>query len=61
MENKNNIREPEIQIVEIRRVIPQSIKRFVSNIYKGRVVRPAFNSANSDENLGKLRKLDYLA
>ena len=56
MENKDNIREPEIQIVEIGRVIPQSIKQFVPNIYKGRLVRPAFSSANSAENLGKLRK-----
>jgi len=62
MENKDNIREPEIQIVEIRRAIPQSIKRFVSDIYKEGVIRPAFNSANSDINLGELRKkLDYLA
>lgn len=61
MENKDNIRELEIQIVEIRRVIPKFVKRFVSDTYNGRVVRPAFNSVNSDENLGELRKLDYRA
>ncbi len=56
MENKDNIRELEIPRVEFKRVIPQPSKRFSSDIYKGRLVRPAFNSANSDKNLGKLRK-----
>ena len=60
MENKDNIREPEIQILEIGRVMPQLIKRVVSDTYRGSVVRPAFNSTDSDENLRKLRRLGYL-
>lgn len=61
MENKDNMRRPRIQIVEIRRVIPKLVKRFIDN-YRGKISNPSFNSANSDINLGKLRRrLDYWA